>query len=188
LRLPAFAVVHELRQPERFGRSMETLLRAAALFATNTFKMELKEEKYRDHDIVAYRFDEKAELTADVNDLRYNFSPAFVRVGKQFVICSTVELCRQLVDLLIAESHAKEEACTLNAQDRYYSKGLADLLRDIDDQLITQTILDQAVPPADARKQVEALIRFVRGLGTITGDVRFEAKRTWYDLKIRFGN
>ena len=36
-------------------------------------------------EIVGYRFDEKAPLKADVDDVRFNFSPCYARVGNQFV-------------------------------------------------------------------------------------------------------
>ena len=46
---------------------------------------------------------ERTPFKGDVNDLRFNFSPCFRRVGNQFVVCSTIELCRELVDLLQKE-------------------------------------------------------------------------------------
>ena len=39
----------------------------------------------------------------DVNDLRFNFSPCFCRVGNQYVVSSTLELCRELIDMLVKE-------------------------------------------------------------------------------------
>jgi hypothetical protein len=184
VRLPAFAFVSELREPERFGRAMETLLRTAAILATDTFKLELKEEKHRDHDIVAYRFSEKAEVRDDVNDLRYNFTPCFVRVGNQFAICSTVELCKQLIDVL--KDDMRSDRVTLaSGADRFYSAGLAGYLRDIDDQLVTQTILDQAVPPAEARKQVDQIIQVLRGLGSLSTGLEFREKRFSFDVRVK---
>src|SRR5262249_11198858 len=143
-RIPAFAFISELRQPEKFGRSMDTLLRTAALFTTQQFKLKLAEEKHNDQTIVGYRFDEKDELKQDTDDIRFNFSPCFVRVGNQFVFCSTIELCRELVDLLAAEQKSPGKSSSSNAVDRYYAAGLADLLRDQEDSLILQTILDRA--------------------------------------------
>ena len=58
----------------------------------------------RDH--VATASVEDAPFKADVNDLRFNFTPSFTRVGNQFVVASTVELCRDLVDELQKEAKA----------------------------------------------------------------------------------
>ncbi|MFO0841130.1 MAG: hypothetical protein U0797_01875 [Gemmataceae bacterium] len=187
IRLPAVAFVSELRQPERFGRAVDTLLRTAAIFATDTFKVEMKEEKHRDHAIVAYRFNEKAEVKEDVNDLRYNFTPCFVRVGNQFVISSTVELCKQLIDELAKVSPASEMPRRVSGQDRIYSRGFADYLEVIEDQLITQTILDQAVPPGEAKKQAEEVVALLRGLGSLSTSVEFRSKQVRFDVRVKLG-
>ena len=71
-RYPAFAFISELRQPEKFGKSMDTLLRTAALFTTQQFKLKLAEEKHQGETIVAYRFDEKEEMKQDTDDIRFN--------------------------------------------------------------------------------------------------------------------
>src|SRR5207247_1373713 len=67
-------------------------------------KLKLVEEKHAGCVIVGYRFLEDAPLKQDVNDIRFNFSPCFARAGNQFVFCSTLELCRELVDILQKES------------------------------------------------------------------------------------
>jgi hypothetical protein len=185
VKLPAFAFVSQLREPERFGRAMETLLRTVGLFTTDTFKLELHEEQHAGRDIVAYRFKEKGEVRDDVNLLRYNFVPCFARAGNQFILCSNLELCRELLDLVQAEERKTPSPVPVKAWEYFSSKGLAGYLRDIDDQLITQTILDQATPPAEARKQVDDLIDFIAGLGSVRGSVRFQPKTFRYDLYLR---
>jgi hypothetical protein len=100
-----------------------------------------------------------------VNDVRFNFSPCFARVGKQFVWCSTIELCRELVGLIQAQEKGTRRGSPATARTRLYANGGADLLHDIEDQLFTQTILDQAVPPDEARAQVKSFIAYVRKLG-----------------------
>jgi hypothetical protein len=171
--IPAFAVVTELREPEKFGRSMESVLRSAALLARGQFSLKLVEEKHKGVAITGYRFDEKAPLKADVNDIRFNFSPCFARVGNQFVWCSTLELCRELVGLLQEEDAGKGDVVV--SRRRLYAAGGAELLRAFEDQLVTQTILDQAVPVEEAREQVKALVALVRRLGTLTIEATFRA-------------
>src|SRR5262249_27853618 len=65
-RVSSFAIISELREPEKFGKSMEAVLRGAAFLASTQVKLKLFEEKYKGCDIVAYRFDEKAPFKADV--------------------------------------------------------------------------------------------------------------------------
>jgi hypothetical protein len=183
--IPAFGLVPELRKPDRFARTIDTLLRTGALFLTNQLKMKLAEEKYKDIDIVGYRFDEKEILKDDVNDIRFAFSPCWARVGKQVVFASTVELCRELIDCIKAEQKSPVQDYRYSVRERYYGTGFADLLKGLEDQLITQAILDQAVDPAEAKKQVRQFIRLVGGLGNANGQSDF-ADKTW-NFEYRFG-
>ncbi len=187
LPLPAFAFVSEVREPEKFGRSMETLLRAAAIAATSTFKMELHELKYRDFDLVSYRFNEKADLAEDSSDLRFNFTPCFARVGDQFLLASTVELAKQLIDRLLDHPADSKQPSHLVGRDRFQSGGVADYLGGLRDQLVTQTVLELAVPAAEAQQQVEQLLKFVRGLGTLETQVEFRDKTYRVDVLLRLG-
>ena len=184
-RFPAFAFVPELKDPERFASAVGTSLRFAALALTGQFAMKSVETKHAGHTIVGYRFDEKGEVKDDVNDIRFNFEPCFVRVGNQFVFCSTIELCKELVDLLVAEQKSPSKGRPETGRNRLFASGIAKFLTDNEDQLITQAILDQAVSPTEAKAQVAQTIRFVESLGSFTLSSLFEAKQFRYDIKLR---
>jgi hypothetical protein len=186
-RIPAFAFITEMREPDRFGRTMETALRAGGLIASTQFSMKLDEQTHQGFEIVGYRFDEKAELKQDVDNFRFNFSPCFVRVNDQFVFCSSIELCRDLVDLLVAEKKSPGQSSPARTRDRFYASGAAELLDSFRDTLITQTILDQAVPPGEAKEQVEALIKLIRTLGTLTNSGEIGEKEFRYDIRFSRG-
>jgi hypothetical protein len=186
-RIPAFAFITQMTQPDRFAAAAETGLRAAGLFTSGQFHLKLEEETYKGFEIAGYRFDEQAELKADVDDFRFNFSPCFVRVDDQFVICSTIELCRELVDLLVAEKKSPGQPNTAKTRDRFYAGGVADVLDSFRDTLITQIILDQAVPPGEAKEQVETLIKLIRSLGTLTNSAHFGEKEFRYDFRFHKG-
>jgi hypothetical protein len=184
--IPAFAFIVELRKPDRFALAVDAGLRAAALAVTNNVvKMKLVEEKHRGVEIAAYRFDETEEVKQDSSDVRFAFSPCWARVGNQFVFCSTVELCRDLVDLLQAEQKTPGQRLKYRAHDRYYAAGFADLLAGIEDQLITQAVLDHGVEPDQAKKQVKQLVDLVRGLGHVSSHVHVDEKVSRYEF--RFG-
>ncbi|HEX5268947.1 MAG TPA: hypothetical protein VFW33_00605 [Gemmataceae bacterium] len=186
--IPAFAFVTEMRDPDEFSKSMESSLRAAALFAGNQYKLKLAEEKQGDYKIVGWRFPVDVKLDTDAGNIRFNFSPCFVRVRNQFVFCSTMELCRQLVDLLEKETKGElpkgRHAATAS---RFYGSGGAALLRGAEDLLVTQAVLDQAVTPEAAREQVKALIELVQRLGAVDTEVVYEAKQFRYDLRWKMG-
>ena len=181
--IPAFGVVTEMRDPETFGRNLETILRGAALFATTQVKMKMGEETYKDCEITTYRFVEDAPYKADVNDLRFNFTPTFTKVGNQFVVASTVELCRGLVDELQKEAKEPPAGVALSRQIRVFPGGVADLVKAFEDSLVTQTILDQAVPPAEAKEQVKAFLQWVRGLGEVNAEEAYTGNDFRFDLR-----
>ncbi len=184
LHVPAFAVVTEMRDPEAFGRHLETVLRGAALLALTRVKLKMTEETYKDCQITTYRFREDSPLQADVNDVRFNFTPSFARVGDQFVVASTVELCRDLVDEVQTEAKAPPAAASgVCRRFRLVSDGFADLAMAFEDSLVTQTILDQAVPPAEARAQVQAILQWIRGLGAVDAEEAYAADSFRFDVR-----
>ncbi len=107
--IPAFAVATEMRDPQAFGDNIETVLRGAGVLALTQVKLKMSEEMYKGCNIVSYRFVEDSPLKIDVNDVRFNFTPSFTRVGNQFVVSSTAELCRSLVDELQKEQQGPKD-------------------------------------------------------------------------------
>jgi hypothetical protein len=186
-RIPAFAFVTQLREPERFHRAIGTVLRGAALLAGTQVKLTLVEEKHAGCDIVGYRFPEDGELKQDTNDIRFNFSPCFTRVGNQFILCSTLDLCRELIDLLQEEAKKPIPETTTRTRSRFHAAGVAALLTDLEDQLITQTILNQAVPPDEAKEQVKAFLALLRHLGTVTLEGQFQDNEFHLDFRYHPG-
>lgn len=183
--IPSFALVWELREPEAFGKSMETILRGAALLAGAQADLKLAEETYHDYKLVGYRFPDGKPLKGDVNDLRFNFSPCFTRVGNQFVASSTIELGRELVDILHKEGTDPMRGDASPTQTRLYGSGAAAYLQTIEDLLITRATLDQAVTPQEAREQVRLALEWLRQLGALSLSSRLENRTSRYDIHLR---
>lgn len=182
--IPAFALVWELREPEAFAKSVEPILRSVAFLGGFDANLKLVQEQYKDCKLVGYRFPEDQPLKGDVNDLRFNFAPCFTRVGDQFVASSTIDLCRELVDLIQKEGNAPSRGQASSARARLFSSGVAAYLRTIEDLLVTQATLDQAVTPVEARQQVKTFLEILRGLGSLTLEPRFHDKMFQYDIRL----
>jgi hypothetical protein len=186
LRLPAFALVLEMRDPE-FARTAEAVLRAAALVGTFQFNLSLVEEKHGTHTIVGYRFPEDGKLAADVANIRFNFTPCLVKVGNQFIVSSTLQLAHDLVDAVEKEAgSAAAHPSTLRIKG--FATGAASALRAGQDQLFTQIMLSQALAPDVARAQVQALIALVEQLGTVTMQTYYGANEFHVDFLWRLRN
>jgi hypothetical protein len=183
--IPAFAVAWELREPEAFGKSMETILRAAALLAGVQANLKLAEEKYKGCNLVGYRFSETEPIKGDTSDLRFNFSPCFTRVADQFVASSTIELCRELVDVIQKEGTKPERGDASPARIKLYGAGAAAYLTTIEDFLVTRAALDQAVTPTEARQQVQKFLDLVRHLGALSLESKFNDYTAEYNIRLR---
>ena len=184
--LPAFALIVECRKPDEFAKAMEGVLRGAALFGGSQARLKLAEEKYKDCNIVGYRFDEKRPLKQDVNDLRFNFSPCFAKVAGQFIFCSTIELGRELIDLLQAEAKGPSKFVGCGGQARLYARGGVALLKSFEDQLVTQTILNQALPLEQARAQVKRFLDLLGKADGVTLETTYAPKEFHYDIRFLF--
>src|SRR5262249_20306010 len=98
----------------------------------------------------------------------------------------TLELCRELVDLLQQEDGSpRGDQATAHA--RLLSTGVADLLLSLGDRLVTQTILDQAVSPKEAREQAEKFITLLRLLGSLDLAARYTDTEFHYDIRFKAG-
>jgi hypothetical protein len=184
--LPAFAFVVDMRDPKAFSPAMETVLRTAALGASFTqLKLKLAEEKHGDLTIVGYRMSEDQAVEGDTNDIRFNFSPCFIAVEKQFVIASTMEFAHELIDLLQKEAKGPAAKSQTAMQLRFYPAGAADYLQTIEDQLLAQTILDRALAPKEAKQQVKKFIELIRRAGTVEIEQQYGDKDFRYDIRYR---
>ena len=161
-----------------FGRSMETLLRGAALLASTQVRLKLTEQQYGEVKIIGYKFDQadrSLKINAENTPILRSVSPSFAVVGNQFVVASSLELCREMIELVrrdAAPPPAKGPE-VVGDQTRLYGAGGALLLGAIQDQLFTQAILGQAATPEEARAEVRQFIDWVRGLGALEVETRY---------------
>ena len=181
--IPAFAVVSELKQPEEFGQTVEAALRGGALLAGFKFNLQLAEEKVGDVTLVGYRFGEKQGDLGDFDAkfLRY-YSPCFARVGDQFLVCSTIELGRELIRTLQTE---KKIDGGVAVSTRLYGTGAADFLQSIEETLVSQAVLDRALTLDQAAAEVKAGLAMLRSFGPMNVSVRYDDERFNYDFRLK---
>jgi hypothetical protein len=183
--IPAGAFVLEMRDPAGFPKRMEAILRSAALLATTVVKLRLFEEDHAGCHVIGYRFaDDSAERRKE-QPLRYNSVPCFTAVGNQFLVCSSVDLCHELIDLLQRETKlTRTDSSPAVGRTRLYAAGGSEVLQFYKDRVLTQTMLDRAVPPEQAAKEAERFIALVRRLGTFSLEESFAANEFRFDLRL----
>jgi hypothetical protein len=183
-RIPAFGLVVEMREPEAFGKKLTAILRSLALLATTQVKLKPVEEHYAGKTIVGYRFPEDDSYPADTDNFRFNFSPSFAVAGNQFVAGSTIDLCRELVDLVDKEHREQPTNSAATVHSQIYAAAGADVLESVKDRLFAQTMLDQAMSPAKASEQVKAFIDWVRDLGMVQLEQHYNARDFRFDIRL----
>ncbi len=179
-RFPAFGYVATGRDP-KFAKSVEPALRSAAIIASLQFSLKMVEHTHDGIGIVAYRFPEDKELADDPEGIRFNFEPCFAVVGDELVVASTVELCKKLITEL-KSPRASAKASTAVIRGKISAKGGAEFLAAAPDPLITDAILSRGIGLEDARKEVAALVGWLKTLGTFRGEL--DISDTQYKLDL----
>jgi hypothetical protein len=106
-------------------------------------------------------------------------------VGNQLVACSTLDLCHEIVELLQKEAKEPSKPGHSSATySRLYAEGGALALQTVQDQLITQTILNQALAPEAAKRQVDLFINWIRRLGVLESKTIYGAKDFRFDVRL----
>lgn len=185
-RLPAFAYVLDMREPA-FGKSMNSILRAAAILGAVAANLKIEEEKVGDINLVGYRFDETKQAKFDPTNARFNFTPCFAIVGDQFVASSTTELARELIPLLQKEAISKDSNGSKDgstSQLVFFATGAAHLIENFRDQALTQIILETGLAPAAAQKQLDDFVQWLRNQGTFRIDVEYSQNRSRFEFKV----
>ena len=103
-------------------------------------------------------------------------------VGDNFVISSTAELARDLIDLLKTEQKQKPMRASVSMRTHLQASGLADIIRSNEDTTLTQLILAQALPPKTAKAELQAIINWIEQLGTLRLETTYGASDFRYDI------
>jgi hypothetical protein len=177
--IPAFALVVDTRDPS-FAKDMNSIFRSAALLATFQFGLRLKEDTYKDCEMVSYYFSETTKVDGDPQKVRFNFSPTYVSVGDHFIMSATAELARDLIDVLQAEKKQRPIKPTMRTQVQ--ASALADLVRVNEEAALTQLILAQALPPKTAKEELRAIINWIEMLGSLRVESNYGANDFRYDI------
>jgi len=101
------------------------------------------------------------------------------------VLCSSLGLCHELIDLLEKEAASPNVAGSPALQTQIYASGGTALLEAFKDRLFTQTILEQAIPPDRAKEQVQAFTDWVRRLGVVEVEADYGRQNFHYDVRLK---
>jgi hypothetical protein len=178
-RLPGFGYVATMNDP-KFGKSLAAAIRSGALLASFQFGLKLAEIDHDGVTIVSYRFPEDRSLAQDLEGLRFNFEPCFAIVEDQFIAASTVEVCKKLIAEV--KRTAKEPPSPAVWRGRGHADSGSALLYALPDPFVTDAILSGGIGLDEARKRVDAISEWLKGLGTVR--IEIDEKETEYRLDV----
>jgi hypothetical protein len=178
-RFPAFGYVASGRDP-KFAKCVEPALRSAAILASLQFDLKLTELTHEDIKIIAYRFPENKDLADDPEGIRFNFEPCFAIVDDQLVVATTAELCKKLITELKKAQKGKNDPAVIRG--KFSARGAGDVLAALPEPFVTDAILSRGIGLEEARKEVAALVAWVRSLGTVRVGLDIAEKEYKLDL------
>ncbi len=161
IKLPAFAFVFDLKQPETMTRELRRIFQSLIGFLNivgamnGQNQLELDMQKIGDHaELVTSSYvpeaDDKESTDAHIV---HNFSPSVGFAGKRFVVSSSRDLARQLTLAKTASPAVIDD----NTSAKLNASVLRDVLSDNREQLIAQNMLEDG----NSREEAEAVINLL---------------------------
>lgn len=165
VRLPAFATVFRMRNPDEFTPVVEEAWQKAlglinftrgqqALPGLILDRVEYNGTKYTLAYFSAVDVEDKGNL-----DIRFNFSPTLVRVGEFMVMSSTEGLARDLIDALQREQESGvAPLANVDSNIELDGRQIASILKANWESLVAQNMLEKGHQRADAEREIKALV------------------------------
>jgi hypothetical protein len=164
LKLPGFGLVLDLARPEEGGDLFQLFFQTLSSILNfqageqNRQPWVLNSETYKDVQITFGRYLKKP--TGDQLPLVFNFMPASARVGEKFIVCSSLGMCRQLIDSLKSPAGAASRP-NRNLNLEIHADAVADILQSNKDIFQARSI-QQGTEAARAEKEFSAILQLVR--------------------------
>lgn len=163
VKLPGFAVIFELGRPdegaETFQLFFQTLSAILNLQAGQQGRKPwlLESETYKDVKVTFGRYLKKP--TGDRLPLVFNFMPASARVGDNFIISSSVDMCRNLIDELKKPKSKKRVDQNLHLE--FHFDPFANII-EANQEFFQAQRVQQGRTAEEAKQDISAILNLLR--------------------------
>ncbi len=173
LQLPGFALVWDLAKPEEAEQTLNLFFQTVATISNLNAAQQgrqpwvLSSESYKDVQIQFGKYGQKPK--GDRLPIVYNFMPAAARVRDKFVMASSVDLCKRLVDVYLTPTTTTATAKPTRNDFLFELTGesLANIL-DANRSLIeARSVAAEGKTSDQAQTDVTTLLQLVRGVRTL---------------------
>lgn len=190
LKLPGFAAVFRMREPEKFGPVIEEAWQKAIGLVNITRGQKAQPGLVidkRDYGGVRYSFasfSAAGEPDKTKLDSRFNFQPALVRDGEFLIIGSTTQLADDLIDAL---RNPLKPVAGSNAVIEVDGARLATIVAENRESIIKGNMLKKGQERAAAEKDLGQLMTVVKLLEQATLRTGEAASQRFVDLRLELG-
>ena len=187
IKLPHFALVMQLRDPERMTREMRRTFQSLIGFFNvvgamqGNPQLEMDIVKLDNAELITTAYiPEEDDAESKTADLIYNFSPTVGFSGSRFVIASTDRFAREIVQ-------SKEELAVTadsNTELRLHGAVLKAVLQDNQEQLIARNMLEDGHTREEAEGVISLLLEAVGYLRDTSLTLTADQKELALGLKV----
>ncbi|MCR9202441.1 MAG: hypothetical protein NXI04_27685 [Planctomycetaceae bacterium] len=175
IKLPQFALVLNLREPEKMTRELRRTFQSMVGFFNVIGAMEGRPQLEMDIDklengaelITSVYIPEEGEEDSEYAPILFNFSPSVGFRGDQFVVSSTSRLARELV-----LQPRKRDGTGRNTAVKLDAETLKTVLADNRDQLVSQNMLEEGNNKDEAEVAIDLLLEVVGYFDSVTLDLQ----------------
>ncbi len=166
IKLPAFAMVLKLKDPETMRSELRRTFQSAIGFFNiigaqegGRPQLEMDMQKNGDVDLIMSRYvAEKKDYDSTSANIIFNFSPSVGFAGDRFVLSSTAALAKQLTEA----PDARPTVTTVNTVVALHAPAIGEALADNREQLISQNMLEEGHSREEAEAAIGLLFELVR--------------------------
>lgn len=165
VKLPAFALILKLRDAETMRSELRRTFQSVIGFFNiigamdGRPQLEMDMAKVNGFDLItAHYVPERKDKDSTTADLIFNFSPSAAFSGDQFILASSADLVKKLVNT----SAARTSESGVNTQLALQAEAIRDALSDNREQLISQNMLQQGHSRDEAVVAIDLMLEVVR--------------------------
>ncbi|MDA1049682.1 MAG: hypothetical protein O3C40_04270 [Planctomycetota bacterium] len=174
IKLPAFAAVFRLKDPETVGPEFRRTYQSLIGFLNITGSMngqpqlDLDIEKEDTFQLVSATYLVEKDASPGGLKINYNFSPAIAFAGEHFVVSSSTALARELARSV---GKGSKPSTDLNSTIKLNVSGVSDILADNRPQLVAQNMLSEGHSKEEAERTIGDLLELLAAAESVSIDL-----------------
>ena len=167
IKLPAFAAVFRLKDPETVGpdfrRTYQSLIGFLNVIGAMNGQpqLDLDMDKEDNYQIVSANYLPEKDASPGGLKIHYNFSPSVAFVGEHFIVSSTKALARELA---VAVSKENKPNSDVNSFVQVNVGGVSAILADNRGQLVAQNMLSEGHSKEEAERAIGDLFALLEAV------------------------